>query len=152
MPLTYVYTRLRVSLAGLAVSALFEESDLGLESLSDTLTTIVTDRTLSEVYASTAVSDMVELCGLSESEISLREVLDDFHLLTKLVKEAISTPEFKCFGYLRAIHLELPNTLILEYYSGKSTPHAEAAELETAELSIRGRPLLHPSPIGTDHA
>jgi len=128
MPLTYVYSRLRISLSSLAISALFEESELGLECLAETMSTIMTDRTLSELYTSAAILDMTELCTVSESDIPLREVLDDFHLLTKLVREAVELPEFQYLGQLRAVHLELPNTLILEYYTGVSPNRIDTQE------------------------
>ena len=117
MALTYLYARLRISLATMALHALFEESDHGLESLSEVLTTVVTETTLSELYADAAAIDLMALSELNSDSPPLLELLTEFRLLTKMIRTIHAEHEFKGLGRLTAIHLELPDTLILEYRS-----------------------------------
>lgn len=120
MALVYVYSRLLVSLDSLAISALFEENDISLEELAETVTSIVTDNTLCNVYISSAIEDFLEMHLLKSSELSFEDVLSDFKELLEMVKLVINRPEFSKLGKLRAVHLEKPNTLILEFFSGLS--------------------------------
>ena len=123
MPLTYVYTRLDVKLDSLAVTALFDEATAtGLETLSDTLTTILTDTTLSELYTTAAVRDILEIHAYSTQDLEINQVLEDFQLLAALVRARIERTTSKHYGLLRAIHLELPNTLILEFAAYHPVP------------------------------
>ena len=124
MGLTYLYTRLEVSLDTLAIAALFEESDAyGLEALSDSLSCIMTETTLSELYTDITIRDLLEVHAFCTKDIEINQVFEDFQVLTALIRSRIDQNASKHYGWLRAIHLEYPNTLILEY--AKYTPKVQ---------------------------
>lgn len=113
--LTYLYTRLRLSLARLALVALLEKHDRGLEALSEDLGLILKANTGSEAYKASAMIDYLELVQVeTDLDLDREEILAEFDELLKDIELSIRKYD-KTMPRLRAIHLEFPNLLILEY-------------------------------------
>ena len=132
MGLIYLYTRLEVTLDALSITALFDEDrGSGLDALSDTLSTILTETTLSELYTTQAIRDILEIHAFSTKDLEVQKVLEEFQLLTALIRSRIEKTQCAKYGMLRAIHLEHPNTLILEFVRAQAPTKPRFAIKET---------------------
>lgn len=123
MRLTYIYTKLQMSLAKLALVVLLEKHDKGLEALSEDLGLIVKDGTLADIYKTSMLMDYV---GLLQEELELEfqeeQLVDELEELIKDIVSLILRYDQRMHVKPRAIHLELPNILVIEYPQDEPQP------------------------------
>lgn len=110
MALHYHYTRITVSLARLGIVALLEKYGLSIESLSEDI---------SEVFREPALQPLKEIAMLYDYLGILQETYDATIEEDKLIEELQLlfkevAAKFNGKERVRAVHLELPDNLILE--------------------------------------
>jgi len=114
MPLTHLYTRLRVSLARFVLVGLLERNASGLEALAEDISNLLLNKNRDDY--STILFDYFEMLeedpcfdetGPEELQIELEELLFEIIFSVSRYSERMPQP--------RAIHFQLPDILIIEY-------------------------------------
>lgn len=113
--LNYHYTRLELTLSSLALLALLEKQDLSLETLADDLTQVFKEKQTSRLKEAALLMDYLQMLQTTDIEVSEEEIADDLVLLLRLIALKIERYRSQKKMLPRAIHLELPNVLVLEY-------------------------------------
>lgn len=135
MPLTYLYTRLRLSLARLVLVTLLERNDRGLEALAKDMSKLLLN--YKEHDPSSILWDYFEMLEedpeLNDIDpVQLRDELDELleEVMTSASKYAMRLP------VPRAVHFEFPDILVIEYPRACSLPELAASPLPKAPIRL----------------
>lgn len=115
MALRYVYARLPVTLAELAVYRILLENNFNLETLAKDLSEVLLDKEHPNLTYSVLKDDYADFatyCGMDSIE---ERIVSELTVLIESLKALRKKFRFRQYGYFRAIHLELPSTAVLEY-------------------------------------
>lgn len=115
--LSYLYARIDLTISALALADLLKRSDLNLEHVSTHITDILLNENVSTVNKQVLLKDIEELVSLSEFDHDLQTVMDEVEMLLEEIRRLISRHRLHLFGRMRSVHLQAPNTVVIEFYS-----------------------------------
>ena len=112
--LTYLYARLDLTVSALALVEIFKQNGLNLEHVSHDFSEIILNEHSATLYEEAFLNDLEEFVSLSDLEYDLSELKKELYLLLKDIRLALKVHHALSLGRLRAIHLEMPNCVVVE--------------------------------------
>ena len=115
LPIKYIYANLRLSLMTMAIVTLLERHDKGLEALGEDLLNILKEEFTEDIYKTSSLMDYISLTEQElDYEFSKEQVKEELEWLIEEIKLIKRKHSQDLRQPPRAIHFELPNTIIFE--------------------------------------
>jgi hypothetical protein len=119
--LSYLLARLNLTVSSLALVDIMKQNGLDLEHVSQDLTEIVQNDAWCKAFEESFLFDLSELILLSEFEYDLLTLREEFRILLDEIRHALKLHSVKQIGKIVSIHLQLPDTIIVEIFTVERT-------------------------------
>lgn len=143
MSLNYLYTNLRISLMKMALVEILGGRKLGLQALSDDLTTALTEHACQDALLELLIREYQELTlGEFNIEASEAQIIEELKLLVKEIREALRKIHLRNCDEVRSLSLVSPDILIIEYEGEQDAAHRRRTGTRRFQIQKRSHQVL----------